>query len=454
MPNSSFLPTYLLPPSAALPLPWHIQRQEAPAANTILIPHTYTHTRTPYGNMMASQSRPQVFARAPHHTSGQDVRFPLFPQLPTELRLKIWQLSLLERQRLIKVHLMSRTIMDLLLIAHRNEEPEPDSHHGENSPYYCAIVDGAPMRSKLMRVNAEARRQALAFYRVRIPCRFGANGFFSMGQAETAPGTLYFNPEHDFLHVRQQTNGEFVRFVHDLKTTYDPRHVGLLNLAIDSTGLTGSCGMCLLDPGELEPELRREFAATLRQLREVFFVSVQGAGRHTGGILGGGAPTDEFSFNRAFPVMAAAASTSGFERLARDPRPVADHLRRVFVGSDPRPMVRDWQRLLASFDVSEPPPPKTQHRFLLSFEPSPRAGDTLVRSREIAEDLLMREEQIWSDIIAVARKSGRRDILDQPGETAFGFWLFPLEFLDGLPQTQTMVDVTEHWPELGLVSLP
>ncbi|KAI1636978.1 hypothetical protein F4809DRAFT_606414 [Biscogniauxia mediterranea] len=388
--------------------------------------------------MMTSLSRPQVFTRAPH-TSGQDVRFPLFPQLPTELRLKIWQLSL-ERQRLIKVHLISRSIMDLL-IAHRNEEPDS---HGKNSPY-CAIVDGKPMRSKLMRVNTEARRQALAFYRVHIPCRFG-NGF-SMEEA-TAPGTLYFNPEHDFLHVSQQTN-ELVRFVYDLRTIYDPRHVGLLNLAIDSTGLTGSCGLCLLDPAKLEPGLRKEFAATLQQLQEVFFVSIQGTGRQTQGILGG-APTNEFSFNRAFPVMA--ASSTSFERLARDPRPIAGHLKHVFVSSDPRPMVRGWQRLLTNFDVSEPPP-KTKHHFLLSFEPSPRVGDALVRSREIAEDLLMREEQTWSDIIAVAKKSGR-DILDEAGETAFGFWLFPLDFLDGLPQTQTMVDLTEHWPELGLVSLP
>ncbi|KAI0597523.1 hypothetical protein F4775DRAFT_593216 [Biscogniauxia sp. FL1348] len=384
---------------------------------------------------MTSQPQPQIFTLP--DTNGQDVRFPLFPQLPTELRLKIWQLSL-ERQRLIKVHLISRAIMDLL-IAHRNEEPDS---HDKNSPY-CAIVDGTPMRSKLLRVCVEARQQALAFYRVRIPCRFASGNGFSLDET-TAPGTLYFNPEHDFLHVSQQTH-EFARFVYDLRTRHDPRHVGLRNLAVDSTGLTGSCGLCLLDPGRLEPGPRAELAATLQHLREVFFVSVQAAGRQTHGVLGG-APTNEFAFNRAFPVMAAPAP---FERLARDPRPIADHLRRVLVNSDPRPMLRDWRRLLASFGVS-PPQTQTQHRFLLAYEPSPRVGDTLVRSRAIAEGFLTREQQTWSDVVAAAKAAGR-DVWDGDGETAFGFWLFPVDFLDGIPQTQTVVNLTQHWPELGLV---
>lgn len=54
---------------------------------------------------------------------------------------------------------------------------------------------------------------------------------------------------------------------------HDPRHVGLLNLAVDGNGLNGN-GLYQLLFSDLDSEVRSAFLETLAQLHEVWFVSI------------------------------------------------------------------------------------------------------------------------------------------------------------------------------------
>lgn len=179
---------------------------------------------------MSSQPHLQIF-NSSQATHNEGSNLPLFPLLPKELRFKIWRHAL-QRRRIIHLRL-------------NNQRGQTATQAGENTDStsngerYFTIVDGSQFLSKLLRVNSESREEALIFFRVHLPCRFigGATREAPMGH-----GTLHFNPEWDFLHVSAERPAKdtLVDFLYHLKTIHDPRHVGLLNLAVDGNGLNGN----------------------------------------------------------------------------------------------------------------------------------------------------------------------------------------------------------------------
>src|ERR1700748_299221 len=96
-------------------------------------------------------------------------QFHLFPNLPPELRLKIWRHAL-ERRRRIKIQL----IPTKFFVDYPDLKPY-SSHQGTSDagfgPRFCAYAFGFQTMSRLLRVNREARQEVLKFYRVHIPCR-------------------------------------------------------------------------------------------------------------------------------------------------------------------------------------------------------------------------------------------------------------------------------------------
>jgi hypothetical protein len=52
-----------------------------------------------------------------------------------------------------------------------------------------------------------------------------------------------------------------------------------------------------------------------------------------------------------------------------------------------------------------------------------------------------------------------RPDMDEAVKPAIGFWLFPIEALDAIPEARTpwsegsMLDLSKYWPELALFSL-
>ncbi|OTA54487.1 hypothetical protein K449DRAFT_417022 [Hypoxylon sp. EC38] len=395
--------------------------------------------------MVAPPHCARIFASADQASAVSLIKFDLFPNLPPELRFKIWNSSL-EHQRIIKVRLRNRVLMNGLLA--RQGVTRPKTREGER---YSVVVDGYHTISKLFRVTRESRDAALSFYRVHLPCWLVKD---ATRDDAMKPGTLYFNPEHDFLYINTDT-GHIANFLHDLKTLHDPEGVGLLNLAIDANGLTGGFGLCTIDHSTLDPPVQSSYIETLIKLQEVFFVQLQRTGRLVFG-YGSGALTPTNQLNLSFPIF---AMEPNFNRLDPDPRSISWDLGKVFVNADTRSMICAWGRLFYNYFGGHVVP-ETEYRVLLAFAPMSHN----VYDRHGAETWLKLEEDDW------ARETSRDDqpeqIPDDDPETAveaaFGFWLFPVDAFGALPRSPNdrfrtegprYLDLREYWPELALVNL-
>lgn len=420
---------------------------------------------------MSTPPHLQIFT--PVRTAHDDEpNFHPFPRLPGELRRKIWRYSL-QRQRIIKLN---------LIVKGQLEQAPESTDSASLKVHYRAFVDSYQVLSKLLRVSCESREAALEFYRVKIPCTFSGGGRAGFWDAEAnarattmkeRSGTFYFNPEYDFFHIGtesslQPVKDTLVEFLYHLKTTYDPRHVGLLNWALDLNTLNGN-DFYLLQPSHIDAEVKAAFVETLAQLQEVFFVSTPRGGRH---ILGwrSGIPTSETILNRSFPIV---TMTPTFERLQRDPRPIDQDLKQVFVGTwDQRDAIVLWQKLLTKWGVSAP---RIEYRFCLAFEPS-----TEIYAHTCARNYLQKEDDAWNGVeipeeektdfsrrmpVGADHEKYKNEDLKKAVRPAFGFWLFPVDAL-GLLQEEgvskeegyisrpkALLDMSEHWPELGLSSL-
>ncbi|KAK0735157.1 hypothetical protein B0T26DRAFT_746974 [Lasiosphaeria miniovina] len=416
---------------------------------------------------MAPKPHLQIFGQPPTLPVADvaSPAFPQFPSLPPELRLKIWRCAL-QRQRIIRV-----------LLREWKEYLDTDAPTAAEDAPFVALVAGHQTVSKLMRVSCEARAEALAHYRVRIPCELVLPGTGSTPCQPRRLSTLYFNPEHDFLMISSQwaVKNTLIEFLVRLKTSYDPRRVGLLNLAVDVNSLNAN-DLYQVHPPDLEPDAREAFRDTLAQLDEVFFVSEIRAGRIVDGWQSGF--TGERHFNRSLPVMAA---TAAFERLRRDPREVLDDLGtkmyvRLFIGLD---AVRLWRELLARWAISAP---QIEYRCLMAFDPT-LGSDGDVTSRVRAERFLEKEDDVWRRPMSewryppkISAGSPFGDLLkerlhdpppadrvppedlDRAVRPAFGFWLFPISMMKAVAEAPAPVNkklnLSQHWPELALMDLP
>lgn len=351
------------------------------------------------------------------------------------------------------------------MIREGKQPPKQGKIPTSNSERFFTIVDGSQLLSKLLLVNRESREEALIFYRVHLPCRFT--------RGATGHGTVLFNPEWDFLHISAEwpAKDTLVDFLYHLKTIYDPRHIGLLNLAMDGNGLSAT-DLYGLQSSDLDPEVRSAFVETLTQLREVWFISTPGVGRRILGVWSG-LGTSETIFNRSLPILPIPPS---FERLHRDPRPIAHDLRYLTGLVDSRDVLRRWLQLLQRWHIS---PPRIEYRFLLAFDPT--IGGDEISDRTSAKIWLQKEDDQWNGrgpddgflknkkvnwpVGAEDEKYNNED-LEKAVRPAFGFWLFSVEALAlidemGLLENErsrsrgeTFSNMTEHWPELALSSLP
>lgn len=375
---------------------------------------------------MSSQPHLQIYAGPTTPDEGRS--FTLFPQLPIEIRLKIWR-QLLERPRIVKVYIYGQ--------------------FGDKT-YYRVFVDERRVHNKLLRVNTESRNAALRFYRVHIPCTFTKEGIES-DPSTPQKGYLYFNPEYDFLHAvsRHVFDCVLVNFLCDLKTTYDPRHVGLLNLALDDREVQ----MLDLRFKPLDAEAGEAFTRVITQLREVFFVTKTVVGRHVPRLLSRPIPHDLFI--RSYPIT---AKTATFERLPRDPRDITQDLRQILMLSfNPHDMFHRWIQLLDRWQIS---PTKISYRLLLTSQPHCRQYRH-IHDQDSANAWLQKEDDLWREALnqqpfEAGSQSRNRDQAVKP---AIGFWLFHIDALGafpdgGRPPYETyMLDLTEHTPELALFNI-
>ncbi|KAI0412977.1 hypothetical protein F5X98DRAFT_353385 [Xylaria grammica] len=408
---------------------------------------------------MATQQHLQILN--PEH--DRELRsFSLFPLLPVELRLDIWKLSL-RRPRLITVELAPN--------------PEQSTDETRNSlgrvvsgTHYSVTANGSSLLSKLLRVSSEARAAALQFYRVHLPSHFKLCD-------KGGHGTLFLNPEFDTVHIKPGREiHNFVDLLHDLRA-YDPLDVGLRNLAVDNNNVLN---LLRVDLPSVKPHLRAAFTDTLANLRQVYFLCLENAGRIYLGPLNGIHTVQGYEFHRSRPIMSTIAT---FDRVGRDPRQgMGRDLSRVFVGTfEPRQMVYGWHLLLDAWQIRHPRG-GPEYRLLVSNgwgsgATAKRAGR--ITDRESAAEWLCKEDERWArgqerHASMILRRGGKLPIespeeLERVPRPAIGFWLFPVEALGPMPgleggfdeyhnssvwRAKRVVDMRQHWPELCLASMP
>lgn len=388
---------------------------------------------------MTAQLLPHLQPFTPQSNHHSLSHFRCFPDLPAELRRKIWRHSL-ERERIIRM---------LLYIDDWNE-----IHNPTGKAPYSIIVSGHQALSKLLRLNQESRKAALEFYRVHIPCQFsGTEKIKTSENANTTPGTFYFNPEFDFLKIYSQwlVKDTLLDFIHRLKTVYDPRHIGLLNLAVTINDLNANDHF-MVQPADVNPEVRKSFTDTLNQLQEVFFLSTRGQGRQ---ILGWTSNiSGDTILTRSIPI---AQRTPTFERLGRDPRAIAEDLTHIYLdASSLKDVITLWQRMLKKWGAS---PPNIQYRLYVAF--APHLEDDRIYDRTTAESWLQKEDYKLKRIIEFPEEypgakpeKYKNEDLEKAVRPAFGFWLFPIESLDQEDDSKELLDLSGFWPDLALKSLP
>jgi hypothetical protein len=271
----------------------------------------------------------------------------------------------------------------------------------------------------------------------------------SSGHLTAQEGYLAFNPEYDFLYITSRSI-YIAHFLYDLKTTYDPRHIGLRNLATEHNLLV--LLLYSLDlPNHVDAKVRETVRSIYSQLYQVFFVNIASLGRQVHRRLFG-LLLDHGTFNRSYPIM---AQTGPFERLHRDPRDIAHDLNQILMLSfRPHGTVSIWNQLFNKLEIFAA---HISYRLLLACRPIPPCQ---INDRECANAFLEKEDEMWMEANRDAQElDPLNDDLERAVKPAFGFWLFPLDALDafpengGVPYEGFMLDMTKHWPELVLLSI-
>jgi 2EXR family len=412
---------------------------------------------------LSIQPQLQIFNPIPRVRDREPI-FHVFPLLTTELRLKIWEHALYDRQRLLRVQLYDSSGENEEVNSRLPLETATSNQIGQcvtTPPFiYTIVVEGYKSLSKFMRVNQEARTEALRFYRVKIPCRLMCDphdsGQQTVAMERSKPGFLYFNPESDFLHLDNNNalrasddsviDHSLIDFIHKLKNKYDPKRVGLLNLLF---GGGSSVGFQYIDLGS-DSKATASFRATMQQLRKIHFLIEPRAGRLNFRWFYG--MDSETFFTRSFPIL---PSTSSFEHPQhRDPRPIAEELKRIRFGvTEPRDTPATWSRLLRKWSVGLNS--QREHKYLVTLRPD--AARFGIHDRESAVDYLQWEDHAWKHPDAGEFMFGDED-LEKAIQPAFGFWLFDMKTFGPFTDEGDIVgpeargyaiwDLTDHWPSL------
>jgi 2EXR family len=400
---------------------------------------------------MVDQPHLQLFNLDSNNQDEDQRVFHLFPQLIPELRLKIWRHAF-QNQRIINVHLQagSEQVFD-----GETKWVWGNIHSTSPQQPYGVFVSGYQLMNNCLRVCRESRAEVLRFYRLHIPCRLTSNFGPEVEPDKTKPGTIYVNPEHDFLHISslmaplEMPEMFFVDFVTRLKRVYDPRHIGLLNLVLDSNDISRL--LPSNNHGHRYAPVPELFLETIKRLQEVWLLQKQAFGRLNLSLLSGTSSTDIF-FTRSFPII---PLTPNFELFGPDPRPISQDLKRLNV-DDPRRSFSAWRAALKHWDI--PVSNNTSYKFLVAYE----MGNAY--DKATARKALEREDGRWRNPEVGKGKTVELEDLAKAVKPAFGFWLFPVDAFgpfgrDGEPVSngetngREYKDLSAFYPELALSTL-
>lgn len=399
----------------------------------------------------------QVLNPAPELAS-----FPLFPNLPSEIRCMIWQ-NAMTYERIINVELFDSY--------HLQSPPQnrQQTSTGNATPfgpslgrYTATVLNGGGM-SALFHTTSESRREAKEFYRVRLHS-------VSFRRDKTmVNGTLYLCPELDTININIIVGSlkGFDEFASDVWKK-DPKKIGLVSIGI-SADLTMQSALRIIHS---RPGRHQAFKECIERLERIIFVreitcypsGIVSAFPGTGGEL-----------NRSVPI---AGKSGGVDCLEADPRPIMNDLKRVYLGpGDPRIAVRAWSYLLMKLGIKNDSLSRNSS-FKLCYGET-RLFNHLTRA-QIANNNRRGVHEWMGEDLAYSKKRRRVwEIAEESREApqlAIGFWLFPLESIGPLyektkrkgerirpdadsptpvkPEFDRVEDMTKYPPKLYLCHLP
>ncbi|POS70238.1 hypothetical protein DHEL01_v211367 [Diaporthe helianthi] len=403
--------------------------------------------------------------------------FPLFPWLPKELRLQIWE-EASTRKRVVHVSIrLYRDENDEVIEAPVRYLKKNHLGNPVSGSLYCLLHDDPRMDHPLLTVNSEARQVVLAFYRIQLPapCGFPRGSKPNHGKnGGHLVRTLLINPEYDVLHIRAESpvKRTLVDFLWDLKA-YDPKGVGLLKMATDMTAFCENDLHRLKRSDLLLIRQRKALVETLSQLQEVWLINT-GPIRtwHELGIGSPGGSPLTFPFG---------CKSVEFESIGLESRKGAESaLQSVYLGSaDPRELIWRWRRLLRTWEIHHTPG-QVKYRVIMArrqfCSDSAKSGGGLTRkmgelslgpSKRLGK--LMRLQSCACQCCAF--EAGGSSLPDHMGPEGpdrleiapVGFWSFPTEALGEIGDGENLcdmdfkpnrsLDMRKYWPELLVASM-
>ncbi|OHF01894.1 hypothetical protein CORC01_02772 [Colletotrichum orchidophilum] len=171
----------------------------------------------------ASGSEPTTTTSIPNsiscssHGYDEGSVFHGFPDLPYELRHKIWRMHL-ERPRIVVI----RGVMDGSGVQASGNDL---GNVVCNANWYCE--NRSP---SLFRVCAESRREARSFFRIRLPMRSSApdsHGFPNLNQRNPVWDQIYINPDWDLVLYQGATRSLTMAILASDLLAYDPLGKGI-----------------------------------------------------------------------------------------------------------------------------------------------------------------------------------------------------------------------------------
>ncbi|KAF5252931.1 hypothetical protein FANTH_2256 [Fusarium anthophilum] len=394
-----------------------------------------------------------------HKLPIADAIFHLFPRLPTELRLMIWEQSL-TCERYIKVELC---IIDEKTGKMRRGGVIPGKVRRLTGPYRI-IFHHPPKPSALYSTSIESRASAKRFYRIVLPCFYfmesptikdllhlgeqnsernqqgivlghappdgpSYSPFINLTKSEALiPGTLCFNPELDTLEIKGWPL--LANFAHDA-WSHDPRRAGLHHVAFSCTSFSFTLRFRHLPRYASSEEQLRQVMARLRSVTFIHYtavdrVSLVNTEAHTN-------PAKRQCLLRYGCSLPVAGATGNFSRQ-KDPRLIGSEvlksvyfdLRRMSSLTNP---YRRWTELVEKLRVTTP--------FVYKIAYATDEIKSRITCESDAVAFLKHESERWSKQLDKWEDShqeqGRRHPKETAGhfngavETAVGFWTFPID---------------------------
>ncbi|KAJ3549495.1 hypothetical protein NM208_g473 [Fusarium decemcellulare] len=288
--------------------------------------------------------------------------------------------------------------------------------HNKPTEYRLAVPQQQVI-SKLFHINSESRHVAIRFYRVQLPCRYGARG-----QRTEENGTFYFNPELDTLAIRDVWN-QFPKFAHDLWVN-DPKRVGLINLMVSEGASYASIPNERFNMPLLRQVVSRLECVTFGRT----FLSLK---------------TDPNGFMNCDPRWRGIIPKS--EKMSYNVRPMEAHLKHVDLGpKDLRRDVYEWLKALLRWQV-EYSDHKVDYQVIAGF----MGMDGVPEILKCDDGFRWVGHEEWRAALPPIqfRFFNQKRIREMSQELrpapqpALGFWLFPLEALG--PLADNVIDSQE-----------